>query len=148
MNLNLNILLPLASQWVELKEKEILGNGHALSSELTAFALKIGIKHPERIKILEVDRISPPEHPLLKQACDATQMISRNTAGLTLRYGIFIKKDFVSHASLYKHELAHVLQYEQLGGIKEFLNKYLNEVLAYGYPNAPMEKEAREKENL
>ena len=141
-------MLPLASQWAESKEREILESGESLSNELKEFASKIGIKLPERIRILAVDKIPTPLHPLLQQASEATGLISKNTIGLTLRYGIFIRKDYIFETRLYKHELAHVLQYEQLGGIKEFLNKYLSEVLTYGYPNAPLEKEARSKENL
>ncbi len=148
MNLNVNLLLPLACQWVESKEKEILEQGQSLSDELKVFAINIGIKNPERVRILVVDTISPPEHPVLQQACKETELISRDTAGLTLRYGILVRKDCADELKLYKHELAHVLQYEQLGGISPFLNKYLNEVLMYGYPDAPMEQDARNKEQL
>ena len=148
MNLDLNVLIPLACQWVESKEKEILRRGQSLSDELKAFAGKIGIKHPEKVRILVVDTMPLPEHPMLQQACKETGLISENTAGLTLSYGILLRKDCISELRIYKHELAHVLQYEQLGGIKQFLSKYLSEVLTYGYPSAPMELEARDRENL
>lgn len=128
MNLNWNIILPLAHQWVESKEKEILASGDPLSNDLKEFAYKIGIKHPERVRVL---------------VCEAIGLIPRNLAGLTLNYGIFLRKDCASQLIIYKHELVHVLQYEQLGGTKRFLNKYINEVLNFGYPNAPMEVEAR-----
>lgn len=141
-------ILPLASRWVGSKEKEILEYGEPLSNELKGFADKIGIKHPEKVRILAIDKIPTPLHPLLELACEKTGLIPRKTAGITLNYGIFIRKDCVSESRIYRHELAHVLQYEQLGGTRQFLSKYLNEVMTYGYPNAPMEKEARSKENL
>jgi hypothetical protein len=40
------------------------------------------------------------------------------------------------------HELAHVAQYERLGGILPFLRKYLFECLTVGYAAAPLELEA------
>src|ERR1700733_1192532 len=128
MNLDLNIMLPLASQWVESKEKTILEHGQPLSNELQVFASNIGIKHPERVRILVVDKIPLPEHPMLQQACKETDFLSNNTIGLTLSYGIFLRKDYVSELRIYKHELGHVLQYEQLGGIRQFLEKYLREI--------------------
>lgn len=148
MNINLRLLVPLASQWIESLEREILDRGQPLSDELKVFANKIGIKHPERVRILLVDAIPFPEHPELQQACKKTELISKHTAGLTLSYGILLRRDCKSELRIYKHELAHVLQYEQLGGITQFLNKYLNEVLTYGYSLAPMEKDARDKEVL
>ena len=148
MNFNLNSILPLASQWAESKEKEILESGEPLSNELIRFATKIGIKCPEKVRVLTIERIPSPQHPLLEQACKATGFLSSDTAGLTLNYGIYLRKDCISELRIYKHELGHVLQYEQLGGIKQFLGKYLNEVLTLGYSNAPMEQEARNMETL
>ena len=40
------------------------------------------------------------------------------------------------------HELAHVTQYDRLGGILPFLRKYLFECLTMGYESAPLELEA------
>jgi hypothetical protein len=40
------------------------------------------------------------------------------------------------------HELAHVAQYERLGGILSFLRKYLFECLTMGYVASPLELEA------
>ncbi|MBF0571164.1 MAG: hypothetical protein HQL12_04765 [Candidatus Omnitrophica bacterium] len=148
MPIDLDCLLPLACEWVESKEKEILKRGQSLSNELQVFSKKIGIKYPEKVRFLVVDTMPLPEHPLLQQACKETELISGNTAGLTLGYGILLRKDCVHQQGIYKHELAHVLQYEQLGGIKQFLDKYLTEILTVGYFNAPMEQEARNKENL
>ena len=83
MNLNWNVLLPLAHQWVESKEKEILSSGDPLSNDLNVFAVKIGIKYPEKVRILLVDKIPTPIHPLLEQACQAIGLIPKNTAGIT-----------------------------------------------------------------
>ncbi len=148
MNIDLNMLIPLACQWVESKEKEILERGQPLSNDLQLFASKIGIKYPEKIRSLVVSSMPLPEHPLLREACQETGLISNNTGGLTLNYGIFLRKDCASDVRICKHEIGHILQYEQLGGVRQFLERYLMEVLTYGYPNSPMEQEARNKENI
>ena len=64
------------------------------------------------------------------------------TRGLTLNYGIFIRSDCWADRLLIVHELAHVAQYERLGGILPFLRKYLFECLTVGYAAAALELEA------
>ena len=135
-------LLPLACTWAEEQERIILRDGASLSSGQTTDALKIGVAHPERIKLLKVARVPIPEHPALRAAADATQLISPRTGGLTLRYGIFIRADCWGDRRLVFHELVHTLQYERLGGFQQFLQQYLYECITIGYPAAPMEQEA------
>lgn len=135
-------LLPLAVEWANKQEKIILGNGQSLNKDLSVIATKIGIVHVEKIRIILVPAIPLPDDPILKEACQQTQLISPRTVGLTLNYGIFIRTDCASDRKLYIHELAHVAQYEKLGGILQFLKQYLYEVVTIGYPQAPLEQEA------
>lgn len=72
-----------------------------------------------------------------------TVLISPFTIGLTLRYGIFICDDNWGQRRLVVHELAHTMQYERLGSIEAFLRQYLHECITIGYPEAPMEQEAK-----
>ncbi len=136
------MLLPLACAWAEEQERIILRDGVALSPVQTADAVKIGVANPERVRLLKVSRIPVPEHPALRAAVDATQLISESTAGLTLRYGIFIRADCWNEHRLIFHELVHTFQYERLGGFQQFLQEYLFECITIGYPAAPMEQEA------
>jgi len=45
------------------------------------------------------------------------------------------------------HELVHTLQYERFGGFPQFLKQYLHECITVGYPEAPLEQEARRIED-
>jgi hypothetical protein len=135
-------LLPLAIAWAEEQEKFILKNGVPLSESQVADSKLIPVTHPHLVKLLRVDQIPMPQHPLLKAAAIATNLISPNTIGLTLSYGIFIRSDYWGHRQLVVHELARTAQYERLGGIKNFLQQYLHECVTIGYPAAPMEQEA------
>jgi hypothetical protein len=138
----LTVLLPLACTWAEEQEKVILHDGVTLSAVQTADAKTIGVLHPERVRLLSVSAIPVPRHPLLRSAAEATRLISSDTAGLTLRHGIFIRADHWDNRRLVFHELVHTSQYERLVGFLPFLKQYLHECLTVGYPEAPMEQEA------
>lgn len=120
----------------------ILQDGVPLSPTQATDAVKIGVAHFERVRLLKVARVPIPEHPSLRAAAEATQLISPRTGGLTLRYGIFIRADCWDDHRLVFHELVHTLQYERLGGFQQFLQQYLYECVTIGYPAAPMEQEA------
>ena len=135
-------LLPLACAWVEQQEQNILRDGVPLTPAQLTDARKIGVVHPEKVRLLAVPTVPRPEHPTLRAAADATQLISPYTAGLTLRYGIFIRVDCWGDRRLVFHELVHTAQYERLGGVQSFLRQYLFECLTIGYPAAPLEQEA------
>jgi hypothetical protein len=136
------MLLPLACAWAEEQERIILRDGVALTPAQAADAAKIGVAHPERVRLMSVIRVPIPEHPALRAAAEATQLISPRTGGLTLRYGIFIRADCWGDRRLVFHELVHTLQYERLAGFQQFLQQYLYECITIGYPAAPMEQEA------
>ena len=87
------ILLPLACAWAEEQEKLILQDGVPLTQPQVADAKRAGVSHPGRVRLLNVPRVPMPEHPALRAAAEATQLISPRTGGLTLRYGIFVRSD-------------------------------------------------------
>ena len=136
------VLLPLACVWAEEQERVILRDGVPLSPEQTADAKLIGVAHPEKVRLLMVTHIPIPANPALRDAAKNLKLISPSTAGLTLRYGIYIWADCWVDRRLVFHELVHAMQYERLGGFQPFLKKYLYECIAIGYPAAPMEQEA------
>ncbi|HEY3897459.1 MAG TPA: hypothetical protein VGM54_02540 [Chthoniobacter sp.] len=135
-------LLPLAAAWAEEQEKRILAAGTALTEDQLSDATRVGVTQPQRVRLLTVRAIPAPDHPLLRAAGEATGLISPFTAGLTLRYGIFVRRDFIEDRRLIAHELVHTGQYERFGSVAAFLRQYLSECLTIGYPEAPLEQEA------
>jgi hypothetical protein len=135
-------LLPHAVAWAEEHERTILQSGVPLTESQLADARQIGVRFPERVRLLRVPQIPTPSHPALAAAAAATGLISTSTGGMTLRYGIFIRTDCWEQRLLVSHELVHVTQYERLGGFDAFLRPYLWECLTKGYPQGPMEQEA------
>ena len=140
------LLLPLARKWAEEQESIILRDGVALTTSQIEDARKIGVREPERVRLRVVDEIPTPTNPLLRAAAEQTGLLSPFMVGLTLRYGIFIRADHWGERRLVIHELAHTAQYERLGGFNGFLSVYLDECLTIGYPNGPLEVEAKENE--
>ncbi len=135
-------LIPLAVEWAETQQEEILKSGVSLDFKLMDDARILGVKVPEKVRLLKTPQIPLPDTPFLRKVATQTNLISPNTVGLTLYYGIFIRSDYWGNRPLIVHELAHTMQYEREGGFKGFLEKYLYECTNIGYPQAPMEQEA------
>lgn len=135
-------LLPLAAKWATAVEKRILREGVPLSEQGLADARAVGVREPERVRLLALPCVPIPTDLTLKTAVAAIQFLTPATRGLALRYGIFARSDCWGERRLVAHELVHTAQYERLGGIRPFLRQYLSECLTIGYPAGPMEQEA------
>jgi hypothetical protein len=135
-------LVPLASGWAAEQEKQILREGIPLSAAQIDDARQAGVKEPEKVRLLQVETIPSPTHPILQAACQATNFVPAEPRGLTIQYGVFVRSDCWSDRPLLVHELVHTAQYERLGGIEPFLRRYLFECATMGYSAATMEKEA------
>ena len=138
----LQLLLPLAIDWATEQQNQILEQGVPLSIRELSDALRVGVKDPERVRLLQVQTIPSPTHPALKAAYAAGNLAPAAPRGLTLHYGVFIRADHWRSRSLIVHELVHTAQYERLGGIEPFLRQYLLECSTVGYTRSPMEAEA------
>jgi hypothetical protein len=62
----LEFLLPIASEWTEAKERGVLKHGVPLSNSQIEDAKRVGVIHPERVRIFKVPQIPIPKHPVLK----------------------------------------------------------------------------------
>jgi hypothetical protein len=136
------MLLALAAAWAAEEEQQILRNGVPLSEQEIRDARAIGVQSRDRVRLLRVAPIPRPSQPQLRAACDAIDFLTPATRGLTLGHGIFIRSDCWRDRLLVVHELAHIAQYERLGGILPFLRRYLFECLTVGYSASPLELEA------
>lgn len=137
-------LLPLAGQWAAEQECRVLCEGVSLSKVELADARVIGVCNPERVRLLRVDSIPVPVHPVLRAAAASINFLTAAPRGLALDYGIFIRADYWRDRALIAHELVHTAQFQRLGGILPFLQTYIFQCATVGYPNAPLELEAIE----
>jgi len=141
----LPVLLPHAIDWCERLSANASADGFPLKATALSDARAVGVKQPEKIRLLVVDQIPTPDDSLLATAAAAIGFLGSNTAGLALGYSIFIHRGRLSRRLL-SHECRHVAQFEGAGSLSEFLTRYLNEIAATGYDNCSFEIDARSYE--
>jgi hypothetical protein len=141
-------LVPLAATWVGEQEARILESGLPLDERGKRIALAIGLTEPDKVRILTESQSPSPTDPVLRQAATALGMTGGQTMGISFRYGIYIWSGCIDPDRVLAHELTHTLQYERYGSLVAFLTAYLWECIDPGYPNGPLEQEARGKESL
>jgi hypothetical protein len=137
----LSTLMPAAVAWAERRAQRAAKVGVALTQEETLLARRVGVVHPELVRIEIVEELPTPEEPVLRAAAVQAGLVGPGMAGLTLGHAIFIRRGH-RDARLLSHELRHVHQYEQHGSIAAFLAVYLPQVVACGYAAAPLEIDA------
>ena len=149
MNIDLAASLPLikpqAIAWVEEQEAAILASGQTLTDYGRELAHKVGVVNVARIRILFVTDFPRPSEPLLIKAMEVTGMLGPDMIGLTLGHGIYIRHPHNS-VRLLTHEFRHVHQYEVAGSIGSYIPAYLEQILQFGYRDAPFEVDARSHE--
>ena len=136
-------LLPIACAWAARAERKALDRGVPLSAAQLADAVRVGVAHPERVRLHVVERMPWPAPRAITGFLERSGVVPSRIGGLTLRYAIFLRKDCPDDRRLLAHELAHTAQYERLGGFRAFLAQYLREWLTVGYPHGELELEAQ-----
>lgn len=135
-------LAPSVTRWAEDQQRRILRDGTALDERSSEFARSLRIPHPERIRVLRMERIPLPVPSFLVDLAARCGMPVFAPGGMALGRGIYLLPG--QEASL-RHELVHVAQYARLGGIQAFMRAYLLQCLTVGYAEADLEEEARER---
>jgi len=134
-------LLPKVISWAEAEATRGVDAGRELTERERDFARKVGVTHPERIRIIAVDALPMPTDPPLRAAAEQTGFLDPRMVGLTLGHSVFICRGHET-PRLLSHEFRHVYQYEQAGSIAEFLPGYLLQIVECGYAATIFETDA------
>lgn len=134
-------IAPLALQWLNDIEAELLPNGRGLSESEMSMAQTAGVKHPDRVRILVQSRFPlPDEEPLRTEAMKFG--FGNNAEGArTMGYVIMLKEKYAREHWILAHELVHVAQQERMGR-DAFIRRLIAELELMGYRRAPLELEA------
>ena len=143
IDLAIKTLLPYFSRWVEKQEKLILSDGRPLSEWETMWATEVGVKRPDMVRILPVPQVPTPGSSFTGLLGNLFGVLSEGPNGMAVSYGIYLEAARATNPSLLVHELAHVAQFERLGGIEPYLREYLTQCIRDGYWDAELECEAR-----
>ena len=87
-----------------------------------------------------VPQLPKPDFPELRQL-GFGDLIDTDFNGITYKNTYFVKQGKERNLNLHFHELVHVVQWQILGA-EAFIIRYMDEILRYGYEDAPLEKMA------
>lgn len=132
---------PLALAWYNHTEQQLLPQGRALSAKEQAIARQLGIKQPQKIRLLALETFPMPEDKALRAEAERYGLGSPQEAGRTIGYAVLLKAKYARDKALLAHELVHVQQIERMGQA-HFLKRYLLEMETVGYTRSPLELEA------
>ncbi len=138
-------LSPLAVEWAREQEACVLRFGSPLSERQMADARIAGIAHPERVRVLAVDRIPIPKHPELAAIARSAQIITDASRGTAMGYGILLRIDSWSDREILMHQLIHVAQHERCGSLEAWVLEYLTTRRDARFSFGSLEDEARER---
>jgi len=138
------IVLPQYIAWATDTEVSGLKIGEALDEKQLVIAKEIGIKNPEKVRLVYVDEVPfPYENLVLKVVGEALGFIGEgiiNNAQV-FGYSIYIRNGYQLTTPNLAHELVHVLQIER-SSLKQVITQHFADLVQYGYENSPLEVEA------
>ena len=138
-------LLPGAISWVQAQSELILTNGIPLDEQGLRIAEAVGVMEAEKVRVSVTPQLPLPDDSTLRNVALDTGLLGPGMIGITFGYGIYLREGHVTNRLL-SHECRHVFQYEQAGSIEAFLPVYLQQIVDFGYDDAPFEIDAREHE--
>ena len=120
-------LLPIAAQWAKKQEEFVLKHGNPLCSRHLADATSAGVKDPNRIRVLVVDRIPLPEDPNLAEASKRIGILTDDTRCMGFGYALIVRVDAWNDRELILHNFVHIAQCERSGGLEQWCREYLGD---------------------
>lgn len=132
-----------AGLWAETASQRVLREGAAPTVEQKHVARLAGVERVNEIRLQQTSSLPYPQDPLLHRMCRRTGFLGADTLGVTLGHAICLRPAVADNTEIFAHECCHVAQVERFGSISAFVRAYLEEILTFGYANAPLEIEAR-----
>jgi len=145
MKLLVWIVMPYVWWWVWREERRVLSEGRKLTEEEWRYAARVGVRHPERMRVVEVGRVRVPGWGWMQRVVAQRGFSANRIEGMCLRYGIVVRNCQAGGMETFVHECVHTAQYERLGGIGSFIRRYLHQCMMHGYGASLLEREAYEK---
>lgn len=131
--------------------REIEERGQAIGTPLDldqkSLAAAVGVKHPEKVRLIFVDEVPfPTENPEIRLAGEKFGFIGPGITNNAQAFGytIWVRKGFSLDRPRLAHELAHVMQIERSASFAAYAKQYVSELIRFGHENAPLELEAYE----
>lgn len=126
--------------WIEALNRQYAPNCQSCTQFSEPFA---GFYSPEflaEVGFVLVDEIPRPDLPALNEL-GLDEFLVMEASAITFADTYYVRHQAKERMSLHFHELVHVLQWRELG-VRGFIERYITELLQYGYRDAPLEKMA------
>lgn len=134
-------------KWAEGVEARGQAAGTPLDPDQARLAAEVGIKHPEKVRIVFVDEVPfPTENPEIKLAGEKFGFIGPDIVNNAQAFGytIWVRKGFTLDRPRLAHELVHVMQIERSTNFASYAGQYISDLARYGHEKSPLELEAYE----
>ncbi|SDS67057.1 hypothetical protein SAMN05192545_1824 [Maribacter dokdonensis] len=138
-------LIPQYVSWAVSVDQAGIKIGEYLNEKELLLAKEVGVKFPEKVRIVYVDEVPfPYENEHLKQMGLSLGFIGKDikNEAQAFGYSIYVRKDLNFTISKLAHELVHVMQIERSDSFFTYVIQYLNDLAKYGYSKSPLEIEA------
>lgn len=138
------VVLPQYIEWAAGMEEAGLRAGQALDEQPLAIARELGIKNPEKVRIIVVDEVPfPHDKLLLKLVGEALGFVGEGIVNnaQVFGYSIYVRKGYELNTPRLAHELVHVQQIER-SSLKQVITQHFSDLATYGYEKSPLEVEA------
>ena len=113
-------------------EAFFLEGGIALTRKQQAIARQLGVKHPERVRVLISESFTPGRDP-------------GKMGGAAAGYGVWINEKYQLFPIVLAHELVHVAQFERLGRDEMLRRVMVARIVLPSDVMPPLEREAYQK---
>ena len=134
-------------EWAQSIEAEGQKRGTPLDAQQIDLAHEIGIKHPEKVRLVFVDTVPfPTEDESLRQIGEGLGFIGAEVINNAQAFGytIWVRKGFMLDRPSLAHELVHVAQIERSESFGAYARQYMLELSEHGHAAMPLELEAYE----
>ncbi|MBO6525908.1 hypothetical protein [Erythrobacter sp.] len=134
-------------EWVKTIEAEGQARGVALTPKQIELATRIGIEHPEKVRLVYVDAVPfPSDDPQMRKIGEELGFVGPGITNNAQAFGytIWVRDGFDLTWPLLAHELVHVQQIERNSSFGVYVEKYMTQLTTYGHENMPLEVEAYE----
>ena len=92
--LNLEDTIKLACMWVNQQQEYIDNFGAKLTPHQIALAIQVGVRQPELIRILTIEKIPSPNDETLSKLAERLNFLGPGTLGITLGYCIYVRDGY------------------------------------------------------
>jgi len=133
--------LPLAVSWYNQVEAELLPIGRPFSPSEIDFAVSVGVKEPNLVRVVVLENFPMPSNQELRTEAERFGLGSATEGGRTTGYVIMLKPRVAENHSVISHEIVHIGQQDKMGRVA-FLRRYLIEMEMMGHARSPLELDA------